>query len=243
MINRKKTLGIIGGMGPMATSYFLELLVRLSNVKLEQDHLDSIVYNMPSIPDRTKYIEGKSTENPIDKIKSIIESLNKQGVDYIAMPCLTAHSFLKKLNDTSNVKIINVVDEISKYLDKNNVKSVGIMATTGTIESNIFQTYLKRNGIACFLPEKEYQNKLMELIYTDIKYSNEINIDKFKDIAKHLQTKGIERIILGCTELSLINRNYKLDKTYVDAMEVLAVRALAIGGIPIKEQYKELYGD
>ncbi len=115
------------------------------------------------------------------------------------------------------------------------------MATTGTIESNVFQKYLDKYEITCFFPEKEYQNKLMELIYTDIKYGNNIDINKFEDIVEHLEIKGAQKIILGCTELSLINRRYGLNRIYIDAMEILAAKALAIGNIPIKEQYKELY--
>ena len=56
-------LGIIGGLGPMATAYFMELLINMTDAKCDQDHLEMIIYNCPSIPDRTAYILGKSNAN------------------------------------------------------------------------------------------------------------------------------------------------------------------------------------
>ena len=58
-------LGVIGGLGPMATVRFMELIVRMTQADTDQQHLDMIVYNTPSTPDRTGFLLGTSQESPL----------------------------------------------------------------------------------------------------------------------------------------------------------------------------------
>ena len=93
------SLGIIGGLGPMATAYFMELLINMTDAKCDQDHLEMIIYNCPSIPDRTAYILGKSNANPVVPIIKIGKKLKEQNVDCISIPCITAHYFHDEIEE------------------------------------------------------------------------------------------------------------------------------------------------
>ena len=86
-------LGVIGGLGPLATAYFLELITKMTDAEKDQDHLEIIIHSKPSIPDRTEYILGKSNENPMQDFIAISKSLASAGTQCIAIPCMTAHYF------------------------------------------------------------------------------------------------------------------------------------------------------
>ncbi len=109
-----KKLGIIGGLGPMATSYFMRRIIELTDARTDQENIEMIIYNCPSIPDRTGYILGRSSESPLPKIEEIAHELEHQNVDYIAMPCITAHYFHDQLADSVFIPVSNGIKEAAE---------------------------------------------------------------------------------------------------------------------------------
>lgn len=235
-----KKLGVIGGLGPIATAYFLELVIKMTDVSCDQEHLEMIIYNKPSTPDRTSYIIGKSTVSPLKSLQEVGNQLELQGVDYIAIPCITAHYFYEQLEKGIHVPIIHIIKETVKQLKESGIKKVGIMATDGTIESGLFQKELEENGLVAIVPDKKEQSYIMNIIYQDVKANRPPEMDKFEAASRSLREKGAEVIILGCTELSLIKRDYQIGPGYIDAMEVLAMKSVTMGEVPLKEEYTNL---
>ena len=137
-------LGIIGGLGPMATAYFMELLINMTDAKCDQDHLEMIIYNCPSIPDRTAYILGKSNANPVVPIIKIGKKLKEQNVDCISIPCITAHYFHDEIEEKTGCKVIHAIRDTSYMLKEAGLTKIGIMATDGTIQSRIFQNEIEK---------------------------------------------------------------------------------------------------
>ena len=90
---QSKTLGIIGGLGPMATARFLELTVRMTEASRDQDHLEAILLESPSIPDRTAYILDRSNPSPLPPIVALAKKLESLGAGCLAIPCITSHYF------------------------------------------------------------------------------------------------------------------------------------------------------
>ncbi len=233
-------LGVIGGLGPIATAYFMELVIKMTDAHCDQEHLEMVIYNCPSIPDRTRYILGECSDNPVVPMITIGKQLAEQGADCIAIPCITAHYFYDFLEKEIKVPVINIVKETVLHLKENGVRAVGIAATDGTIKSNLFQRELETEGIDFILPSHKAQQDIMDLIYKNIKAGQPPNMDKFFTVSDELRRNGAEVIILGCTELSLIKRDYKIGTGYLDAMEVLARSSvLSCQGL-LKKQYKYL---
>ena len=143
-----KHLGVIGGLGPMATAYFLELVVKMTDAKTDQDHLPVTVLNRPAIPDRTAYILGKSDESPLPAIIRYAKELQTFGASCIAIPCITSHHFYDEFSNAVDIPIINIVAETAAYLNSHGIQKAGIMATSGTISTNLFQDALAKEGIA-----------------------------------------------------------------------------------------------
>lgn len=238
--DRFMKLGVIGGLGPLATAYYYELLTKMSDVRFDQDHLEILIHSCPRIPDRTGYILNHHKKSPVSDLIRVGQGLEKQGVDYIAIPCITAHYFHHELSSAIHVPIIHLVEEVSQYLQRNHIHRVGILATDGTIQTRLFQNELEKNCIECIIPHKISQRDVMHLIYQNIKLGHDIEIDLFEKVSAELFDQGAEVIILGCTELSIIKKQYSLDDRYLDAMELLSAVALQKCLIPIKKEYKYL---
>lgn len=234
-----KTLGVIGGLGPMATAYFLRLLTQMSDAKTDQEHMETIIYSMPSIPDRTGYIIGESKENPVPKMVLCGEKLKESGADLIAIPCITAHYFHKELEEKIGLPIINVIEETVLCLEEEKIGRVGIMATDGTIRSGLFQDALKKHGIQLILPDSERQKKVMHIIYNEVKAGKNADMAYFNRISDELYGQGAEAVLLACTELSLIKRDGRLKGGYLDVLEVLARKAVRCCN-NLREEYLRL---
>lgn len=235
-------LGVIGGLGPMATAYFMELVVRMTKADCDQEHLEMIIYNSPYIPDRTAYILGKSQDSPLPAIVDYARKLKEQQVDCIAIPCITAHYFHKEIQEQADIKVIHTIYETAKILKDAGISRVGIMATDGTIQSGIFQKEIENQGMEALLPDAETQKMVMSLIYEDVKAGREPDMDKFIRVRNHLHQKGgAQVIILGCTELSVIKRDCEVREGFIDAMEVLAKSSVLACEKEVKAEYEKLF--
>lgn len=232
-----KTLGIIGGMGPLATAYFMELVVRMTDARTDQEHLDILVYNRPSVPDRTAFLLGQSTDDPTPAILEMAQALTGWGAGVLATPCVTAHNFLNVLQPAVSVPILNMVDGVSAYLKARGVQSAGLLATSGTVHAGIFQRSLAAHGIACALPDADGQAQVMRFIYQDIKAGRPVDQEAFGRVARALDA---EVCILGCTELSLIKQAGLPQGRFLDALEVLAQEAILACGGKVHPAYRTL---
>ena len=223
-----KTLGIIGGLGPMATSYFLRLLTDMCSARVDQEHLDTIIYSKPSIPDRTAYILDHSNPCPVPDMVEAGLKLKGAGADTLAIPCITAHCFHEELEKKIGLPIINAMQETADYLKENNIKCAGLMATDGTIKSRVFQDYLEKEGIRVIVPEN--QNLVMNIIYEQVKANRQVDMDMFTTVTDELTGKGADVVLLGCTELSIVKRDFRVKTNILDVLEVLSRSALIRAG-------------
>lgn len=234
-----KKLGVIGGLGPMATAYFLQLVTQMSDAKTDQEHMEILLHSKPQIPDRTRYILGQSAANPMPQMADVGKALAGQGADFIVIPCITAHYFQKQLEEYIGIPVVNAIEETALYLENADIDKVGIMATDGTIESGLFQKALDAKGIGYTLPDKESQRNIMHIIYENVKAGNPVELPLFQAAAMRLLENGAQVILLACTELSLIKRDYCLGAGYLDVMEVLARKAVLSCG-RLKKEYEDL---
>jgi aspartate racemase len=234
----KDKLGVIGGMGPMATAAFLERIVMMTDASADQDHLDVIICSFPSIPDRTSYILGKSADNPAVSMIDIGHKLAGLGAACIAIPCVTAHYFYRELAGAISRPVIHMIRETAEHLRATGVRRAGIAATEGTIRGRLFQDALDDAEISCVVPSEAAQRKLMSIIYDDIKAGRPADPEKFGDVSDELRRGGAETIILGCTELSLIRRGHDIGHGCLDAMDVLARASVRACGYPLRKQYE-----
>lgn len=224
---REKILGIIGGMGPEASALLYMKMIKATKVKKDQEHYRIIIDSNPKIPDRTRAILGLG-ESPVPYIISTAKNLEKMGVDIACIPCMTSHYFFDEIQAGVNMKIMNAFEELNSYLKENykGIQNIGVLATTGTKNTKIFEKYLKDMNI--IYPDDRYQDDyVMEAIYgegTGIKsgVTEGRPVELLIEAGEHLIGKGAEVVILGCTEIGLVLRKDSLSKPSVDPMDVMA---------------------
>ena len=223
-------LGILGGLGPMATVYFYEMIISHTKAEKDQDHIDIVINSRATTPDRTAYIMGKSSENPLRIMVEDSKRLKEYGVTLLAIPCNTALYFYDMLTDAIDIPFLNIMDETASYLESKGIKKAGVMATEGTVISKTYHRYLEAHGIECVVPDEEHQKLITEVIYDNIKMGKPADMEKFMKAANYLLENGAEKLILGCTELSLVKKQECLDTRFVDSLEVLAKKAIEACG-------------
>lgn len=225
-----KTIGILGGMGPLATADLYKKIVLNTKAEKDQDHIHVIIDGNTNIPDRTKSIIANG-EDPLIEMTKSARMLEKSGADFLIMPCNTAHYFYNELSKNINISFINMLEKTVQHIEENyKGKIVGLLATDGTIQSGIYDDYFNEANIKLIKPIKT-QKYVMEFIYEGIKKGNyAIGTDGFFNAVDELKEEGAEVFILGCTELSSAAYIYEFEGDFVDPMEVLAKAAIEFAG-------------
>lgn len=222
----------------MATAYFMELVIRMTQAEKDQDHLQMIVYNAPAIPDRTAYILKNDPSSPVPEMTRIGKLLEQQGAGCIAIPCVTAHYFWQDVRQAVEIPVLNAVDGTAAHLKANGIGRAAIMATDGTIAAGHLQRALENAGIQVVLPDVQSQRGIMDLIYRDIKAGHAPDMELFHRISSKLRSDGAEVMVLACTELSLIKRDHQIGPGFIDTLEVLAQQAVQACHGDLKETYR-----
>lgn len=231
-MNTKKKIGILGGMGPAATVELFSRIVQNTPAKSDYDHANIIILNDPQIPDRTKYILGKGV-SPVPRLVKNINKLYHAGAEVIAIPCMTAHSFINDLQRSTPIPIINAIELINNYVETYHLKdinNIGLLATQGSVFTGVFQNYITKN--IC-IPGRKAQDSLMNIIYgkNGIKAGNTSdNVKALQEIVNELkQSQEIQAVIAGCTELGLVMNDKNMGLPVIDPINLLALEAVKLG--------------
>lgn len=218
----------------MSSVYFYEMLTRHTDARCDQDHLDLILSSGATTPDRTAFILGQSPDSPLPRMVADAESLIAAGAQMIAIPCNTAHYFYDALAESIAVPVINILYETVTRLADLGVRKIGVLATAGTVASGAYQHMCQQVGLACAVPDVAGQAAIQRIIYDEIKQGKQADMAAFAQVSAQLMDAGCERLVLGCTELSLLKRDEGLGAPYFDSLEALAYRSiLACGKRPV----------
>ena len=237
-IEKRKMIGIVGGMGPYAGLDLVKKIFDLTQANQDQDHVPLAMISVPhKITDRTKFLEGGTDINPGIEISNIVRQLSDQGASVIGMPCNTAHSskIIKEVYNSipEGITFVNMVSEVIKFIkgEYPDIERVGILATTGTMKAGVYNKELINNDLKPVLLSKENQKKLIDEAIYDKDFGIKSISSPVHDIAKrkiHLAIESLiknkaEVVILGCTELPLaVNATSVKTIPLIDSTMVLA---------------------
>ncbi len=221
-MNKPVLLGVLGGLGPMSTFRFCQLVTAHTKATCDNDHIDMLISSRATTPDRTAFILRKSLRDPLPVMIEEAHRLQAAGVSLLVIPCNTAHYFYRGLQDAVSVPMLNIMEESVAYFQSAGVQKFGLLATEGTVSSGAYHAVAEKAGIACITPEREGQELVSRIIYDDIKQNKPVEVTALDSVIADLQKRGAERILLGCTELSMIKDQFADPALFVDSLEILA---------------------
>lgn len=226
MTVQQPRLGILGGMGPQATQVFYQRILDKTDARRDQEHLPTLIWSDTGMPDRTQAILSGQTEPVYQRLLADARLLEREGCTVLAIPCNTSHYFVDRLQAQLHIPIIHMIRETVAAIQAMGKKTVGILATDGTVQTGIYQKELTAAGLTPVTLPERLQKTVMSIIYDEIKKGETGSREKFGEVDAWLRQAGCDCAILGCTELSVYRALHSLPPYYMDAMEVLAEQAI-----------------
>lgn len=232
----KGKLGVIGGMGPEATAYFYEEVIRHTKADCDQEHINMAILSHAQMPDRTKAIISGEDKELLEAMREDVHAMELLHVDHIAIPCNTSHYFYDQIQAMTDIPIIHMPREAVRYAADRyeGVRKIGIMGTDGTISSGIYHKECERLGIEAASPSEQRQRDVMSLIYDDVKAGKKGDYQKFERTMEEFIKKDCDAVILACTEISVFKKDHVLPAICLDAMDVLIRESILRSGAQYK---------
>ncbi|BDM64998.1 aspartate racemase [Shewanella sp. NFH-SH190041] len=222
-----KKLGILGGMGPLATVEFMQQIIARTPAHNDQQHIPMLVSNNPQIPDRTAFLISNG-EDPYPALQQGMKALEQAGADCIVIPCNTAHYWYPRLSRQCKVHMISIIDSVVQEAVNRGYQRVGIMATTATMQAQMYKTKLAQQQIGVIEPTHEQQADVMEGIYAvkagHVAHGKRLLLPVFDS----LLAQGAQAVILGCTEIpvALAEQAEHRPKLCLDSLVILAEQCI-----------------
>ena len=227
-----KILGVLGGMGPLASAHFMTRLTLLTPAATDQEHIPAVLWSDPRIPDRTRARAGLG-ESPLPALLRGIKGLVDAGCGAIAIPCNTAHGWYDEMQAAAGVPILHIVAAAATALGPLVAKggTVGVMGTAATLEMRLYQTHLEASGWTVITPDADEMARLVSPAIADVK-ANRVarSYAPLAEMVTLLAARGAEAVVLGCTEIPLgiqAGPHTDLPVPLVDTIDALALRAIA----------------
>lgn len=227
------TIGVLGGMGPFATQLFYGTLIRETLADRDQAHPHVVIEADPTIPDRTEFLLGRGAD-PRPALISAAGRLRDAGATVIVMPCNTASVWQSELSAAVGIRFIDWLDAaVSMVARKPGV--VGVLATTGTLSTRLYQSLLESARIPFVVPRVTDQTQLMDCIYgpdgvKTASYATAAATTTFAKVVSGLVDAGASTLLLGCTELPVLAESLEVKTQVVDPGIEAARRALEAVG-------------
>ena len=233
----KKTIGILGGMGPLATADLYRKIIERTRADRDSEHIRVYIDGNAAIPDRTAAILHGG-EDPVPEMLSALRHLEACGADCIIMPCNTAHYFLPRLREQTALPILDM-QRITAAVCRERFpgKTAAILATDGTVQSGLYDRALDAEGVRWIHPGESEQKSLMHLIYGVVKASRPMEPEKerWDAILDTLRGQGAQLFILGCTELPVLAGVLPSEGPFLDPTDELAKAVIRFCGYEVKE--------
>lgn len=224
---RSRMVGILGGMGPAATVDFYTKLIRATPARRDQEHLRTVIWADPTVPDRFEaLVKGKGDPTPwlIEGVRHLIEC----GADILVVPCNTIHAYMPSIVEDQDIEFISIIDTAIEAANQSAQGGrVGLLATDGALASELYQSALQTAGLELILPSLTSQQTLMRTIYS-IKAGGGGQEERTQIIALlgQLRAAGASTVIAGCTDISVLLADLNVDLDVIDPAHVLALKTV-----------------
>ncbi len=227
-----QVLGVLGGMGPLASAQFMLRLTLLTPASRDQDHIPTVLWSDPRVPDRTRG-RGAGGDDPLPWLLHGIAGLQRAGCGAIAIPCNTAHGWYDAMREAAELPILHIVDAAAADLRRCGIGpgTIGVMGTQGTLDMRLYQDRLQPQGWDCIIPTDDEMAQFVSPAIAQVKANRVAEAyAPLAEIVNRLAARGAAAVVLGCTEIPLgiqAGPQETLRVPVVDTIDALARAAIA----------------
>lgn len=221
----RPVVGVLGGLGPAATSVFLDMLIRATVARSDQEHVDLLVSQHSTTPDRTAGILEPGAPDPGPVIVRDAVMLERAGVDLLVLPCNTAHHYARQVEAATAIPLLSIVETTARAAVESAAGApIAVFATEGNIHAGVYQEAIAAHGGTALVPDRALQDDINHLIYGQVKAGVPVDLDLFDACIARALEQGASIAVLGCTELSVVydQHGYRGDGRLVDSLTELA---------------------
>lgn len=222
-------LGVLGGMGPLASAVFMQRLTLLTPATRDQDHIPAVLWSDPRVPDRTA-ARLAGGEDPLPALLRGLRGLEAAGCGAVAIPCNTAHGWFDAMQAATRLPMLHIVDAAEAELRRLGVAegTIGVMGTPGTLAMRLYQDRLEARGWRCLVPSEAEMAALVAPGIAAVKANRVAEGNPpLAEAAAALIARGASAVVLGCTEIPLaIAAGPALPFPVCDTIDALARAAI-----------------
>lgn len=218
-----RTVGIIGGLGPSTTAEFYLQLILTVQEKESSARPPILIWSVP-LPyeiEKDSILNATGEERNIPYLVEAARTLEKGGANFVVMPCNTLHAFIKEIRSSVKIPVLSIVEETISFLKERDISRVGLISTASIRKNKLYEKALASAGITYEIPtepQQEHISKIIHGLVTGRPADDNKNI--LENIINSLAERGIEHVILACTDLQLLKPKHETIKIY-DTMTIL----------------------
>ena len=230
-----RKIGILGGMGPLATADLYRKLILATPATRDQEHLPVVIDADPRVPDRTAALRGEGAD-PLPALVAGARRLEAAGAEVVVMVCNTAHAFLPALRERVPLDYLDMIEETAARVAATHpqVRRAGLLATRGTIETRLYHSALRERGIAAITLNPESQERLVDRAIALVK-AGDLGPEPgelLAEGARRLVGDGAEVVLAACTEIPLALDQAAVPVPLIDPTQLLAEAAVRAASGP-----------
>ncbi|MDE2355939.1 MAG: amino acid racemase [Alphaproteobacteria bacterium] len=221
-----RIVGVLGGMGPVATTVFMSRVQALTPARGDAEHLHLLVDCNPRVPGLG--VAGEPGGDTGETLAAMARGLARQGAQLLVMPCNTAHAWAGAITSAVDLPFLNLIEAVADAAMAERPARVRLLAADGCLRAGLYQTAFAARGVAVETPTPAGQGALMDLIHR-IKAGDVGPTARraMQEQAEDLIARGADAVIAGCTEVPLALSPADVAVPLIDSIEALAARTVA----------------
>ncbi|UFJ39017.1 amino acid racemase [Brevibacillus humidisoli] len=224
-----KVIGVLGGMGPMATLDMVKKIIENTPVQQEHDHLRMLIYNNPKIPSRIDALKP-GHESPVPEMIRTAITLEQAGADFIVIPCHSAHYWLDEISASISIPIYSIIECTVEHIitqTKGRSEQILLLATETTIRSGLYQRAFEKTSVQLIIPDIDQQTLVNQIIH-EVKTKHRPTLSTIESVREMIAGYQITNVLGGCTEIPLLFPPFEKEFTFIDPTLLLAKKTVRL---------------
>jgi len=235
MAHYLKRIGLMGGMGPEATAYFMRRVIALTAADDDVDHVPFYVDMNPQVPSRLAALIDNDGANPGPVLAQMARGLTAQGAKALVMPCNTAHHYADYITDAVATPLLNMLNLSANVLAEKfgEGASIGMLSSPATDTYKIFQSAFDKLGLTAVYPkDADHVLSLIRKIKADGPSAD--IAQALSELAHELENIGVKALLIGCSEFSIIGNDIKTSLPLYDTVDIAAREVIRFSGAKLR---------